>query len=224
VKALGTKRRRSMVVALPLLLLCGGACFAHAQEGCDTADTTRLCAAACDPAAEGATPVCRNQVCVDEYWNNQQVAFGTNQVCVEEKLVDCSRNCGFQGTNVVANYAVPDNALDNQWAATPAGHACRAGQALLQGSACELECEPSYASSDVDADADAEAFDNPLDTSTSSNTFEAEPSSTAKSGKRGGGGSDLDGGSEIISKEELLSFEEFRQVRAVFSPSFLISM
>jgi hypothetical protein len=69
VKALGTKRRRSMVVALPLLLLCGGACFAHAQEGCDTADTTRLCAAACDPAAEGATPVCRNQVCVDEYWN-----------------------------------------------------------------------------------------------------------------------------------------------------------
>ena len=143
-KALGAKRRRSMVVALPLLLLCGGACFAHAQEGCDTADTTRLCAAACDPAAEGATPVCRNQVCVDEYWNNQQVAFGTNQVCVEEKLVDCSRNCGFQGTNVVANYAVPDNALDNQWAATPAGHACRAGQALLQGSACELECEPSY--------------------------------------------------------------------------------
>ena len=78
------------------------------------------------------------------------------------------------------------------------------------------ECRYLFASSDVDA----EAFDNPLDTSTSSNTFEAEPSSTAK---RGGGGSDLGGGSEIISKEELLSFEEFRQVRAVFSPSFLIS-
>ena len=85
------------------------------------------------------------------------------------------------------------------------------------------ECRYLFASSDVDADADAEAFDNPLDTSTSTNTFEAEPSSTAKSGKRGGGGSDLGGGSEIISKEELLSFEEFRQVRAVFSPSFLIS-
>ena len=121
-----------MVVALPLLLLCGGACFARAQEDFLTADTTRLCEEVCDPAAADGTQVCRDQVCVDEYWNNQQVPFGTNQVCVEENLEDCVRNCGFQGANVVANYAVPDNALDNQWAATPAGHACRAGQALLR--------------------------------------------------------------------------------------------